>query len=60
MLVGPPDELLPGSRLTRGQRKTALSHHTDGLEAGQMFQRAKPKLAVFSRYNVEKAPHLLL
>jgi ribonuclease Z len=49
--VGPPDELLPDSRLTRGQTKTIAEHHTDGAEAGRVFQRVKPKLAVFSHYN---------
>jgi ribonuclease Z len=60
MLVGPPDELLPGSRQTRGQMKTILNHHTDGLEAGQVFQRVKPKLAVFSHYALESAATLAL
>ena len=60
MLVGPPDELLPGSRQTRGQRRTILNHHTDGLEAGPVFQRVKPKLAVFSHYGLESAAILAL
>ena len=47
-LVGPPDELLPGSRQTRRQAKTIAEHHTDGMGAGQVFRRVKPKLAVFS------------
>jgi ribonuclease Z len=60
MLVGPPDALLPGSRQTRGQRKTINSHHTDGLEVGQVFQRVKPKLAVFSHSPVMSAATLAL
>ena len=59
-LVGPPDELLPGTRLTRGQWKTIGEHHTDGTEAGRVFQRAKPKLAVFSHYNGPSAATLAL
>jgi len=50
-LVGPPDELLPNSRQTRGRAKTIAEHHTDGIEAGTVFQRVKPKLAVFSHFN---------
>jgi ribonuclease Z len=59
-LVGPPDELLPGTRLTRGQWKAIGEHHTDGTEAGRVFQRAKPKLAVFSHYNGPSAATLAL
>jgi ribonuclease Z len=47
-LIGPPDELLPNSRQTRGRAKTIADHHTDGTEAGTVFQRVKPRLAVFS------------
>ncbi len=50
-LIGAPDELLPNSRQTRGQAKTIAAHHTDGVEAGRVFQAAKPKLAVFSHFN---------
>jgi len=59
-LVGPADELLPGSRLTRGQAKIVADHHTDGAEAGRVFQRAKPKLAVFSHANPARAAILSL
>lgn len=59
-LVGPPDEVLPGSPLTRGQIKTIAEHHTDGLEAGRVFERIKPKLAVFSHYNAPPAAILSL
>ena len=59
-LAGPPDELLPGTRLTRGQWKTIAEYHTDGTEAGQVFQRTKPKLAVFSHYNGQSAATLAL
>jgi ribonuclease Z len=47
MLVGPPNERLPDGR-TRGQVRAAVFHHTDGVEAGQVFARVKPRLAVFS------------
>jgi ribonuclease Z len=60
LLVGPPDELLPGSRQTRGQLKTIADHHTDGLEAGRVFQRVQPKLAVFSHFNVMPSATLAL
>jgi ribonuclease Z len=53
LLVGPPDELLPNSRQTRGQVKTIAEHHTDGVEVGKVLARVKPKLAVFSHYNVD-------
>jgi ribonuclease Z len=59
-LVGPSDELMPGSRLTRGQVRTIAEHHTDGTEAGQVFQRVKPKLAVFSHFNAPPTPTLAL
>jgi ribonuclease Z len=59
-LAGPPDELMPGSLLTRGQAKAIAEHHTDGTEAGQVFQRVKPKLAVFSHFNVEPTSTLTL
>ena len=59
-LVGPPDEVLPGLPLTRGQIKTIAEHHTDGLEAGRVFERVKPKLAVFSHYNAPPAAILSL
>ena len=54
-LAGPPGELFPGSRATRGQILTIANHHTDGVEAGRIFERVKPKLAVFSHFNVEPA-----
>ena len=47
-LAGPLDELFPNSRQTRRQRKIIAEHHTDPTEAGQVLQRVKPKLAVFS------------
>jgi ribonuclease Z len=50
-LNGPPDELLPNTRLTRRRAKIIAEHHTDGVEAGIVFQRVKPKLAVFSHFN---------
>ena len=55
-LTGPPDELIPNSRLTRRQARTIADHHTDAPEAGQLFQRVQPKLAVFSHYpNIVRA-----
>jgi ribonuclease Z len=59
-LAGPPDELFPGSRATRGEILTIANHHTDGVEAGRIFERVKPKLAVFSHFNVEPAATLAL
>jgi len=50
-LIGPPNEVLPNSRQTRGQAKTIADHHTDGIEAGRVFERVKPRLAVFSHFN---------
>ena len=47
VLVGPPDEILP-SGATRQQLRIIADHHTDPVEAGQVFARVKPKLAVFS------------
>jgi len=60
LLDGPPDELLPGSRQTRGQAKTIADHHTDGVEAGRVLQRVQPKLAVFSHSPVTSAATLAL
>ena len=48
VLSGPLDETLPNSRQKRGQAKIIADHHTDGVEAGRIFDRVKPKLAVFS------------
>ena len=43
-----------------GQARNIANHHTDGTEAGRLFQRVKPKLAVFSHYNVIPVPTLAL
>lgn len=49
VLTGPPNEILGGANLmTREQRRIVAAHHTDGVEAGQVFARVKPRLAVFS------------
>lgn len=50
VLTGPPDELLPNSRLTRRQARVIAEHHTDAAEAGHVFERVRPKLAVFSHF----------
>src|SRR5262249_23129438 len=50
-LTGPPDELLPNSRQTRRQVARIAEHHTDGVELGQLLDRAKPKVAIVSHYN---------
>jgi ribonuclease BN (tRNA processing enzyme) len=42
--------LIPDSRLTRRQVRTIADHHTDAAEAGHVFQRVQPKLAVFSHH----------
>ena len=34
--------------LTRGQRWKTAHHHTDGIEAGEIVARVKPRLVVFS------------
>jgi ribonuclease Z len=60
VLQGPLTEILPGSLATRGTVKTIAAHHTDGVEAGRVFERVKPKLAVFSHYNVDAAATLKL
>jgi len=49
-LTGPPDELIPNLRLTRRQARTIVDHHTDAAEAGHVFERVRPKLAVFSHF----------
>jgi ribonuclease Z len=54
-LIGPPDELLPNTRQTRGRAKIIAEHHTDGIEAAAVLQRVKPKLAVFSHFNPNPA-----
>jgi len=59
-LTGPPDERFPGSTQTRRQVQTIRNHHTDGAEAGRIFDRVKPKLAVFSHYNVDPVATLRL
>jgi ribonuclease Z len=50
VLTGPPDELLPNSGQTRRQAIYIAEDHTDGAEAGKVFDRVKPKLAIFSHY----------
>jgi ribonuclease Z len=59
-LTGPPNELAQGSRVSRGQILNVANHHTDGAEAGRIFERVKPKLAMFSHYTVDPAATLLL
>lgn len=34
-----------------GQAKIVAAHHTDPLEAGRVFEKVGPKLAIFSHYN---------
>jgi ribonuclease Z len=50
---GPPDEIMPGGTNTRRQARVINAHHTDPIEAGQIFARVKPKLAVFSHGGTE-------
>jgi len=59
-LSGPGNERVPGGFATRQQARTIADHHTDGLEAGQVFQRVQPKLAVFSHANPARAVTLPL
>lgn len=49
-LAGPLDERLPNGRGTRRQLRSIVEHHTDPSEAGMIFEKVKPKLAVFSHY----------
>ena len=62
LLVGPPDEPYPdpGVRQTRREIIAINDHHTDGSEAGQVFQRVKPKLAVFSHATASAATRALV
>ena len=54
---GPPDEVV-GVGNTRQQLKVIANHHTDAVEAAGVFERVKPKLAVFSHANVSPAETL--
>lgn len=58
-LAGDPDERLPNS-LTRRQMRDIAAHHTDPVEAGEVFDQARPKLAVFSHYAMATADLLPL
>jgi ribonuclease Z len=58
-LDGPPNERIPGGFQTRQQARTIAEHHTDPVEAGQVFQKVTPKLAVFSHYSVSTTPAIL-
>ncbi len=49
-LAGPLDEPLPNGRGTRRQLRSIVEHHTGPSEAGIIFEKVKPKLAVFSHY----------
>jgi ribonuclease Z len=60
MLSGPADEVLPNSHLSRRQLTTIAAHHTDGVEVGEVLERIKPKLAVFSHYNADPQSTLSL
>ena len=60
VLAGPADDVVPGLGQTRRQLRTIAEHHTDGVEAGQVFARVQPKLAVFSHYNANPAATLPL
>ena len=48
-LAGDPDAPMSNA-LTRGQMRVIAAHHTDPVEAGRIFAKARPKLAVFSHY----------
>ena len=58
-LDGPPNERIPGAFQTRQQARTIADHHTDPTEAGQVLQKLKPKLAVFSHYSAATTPAIL-
>ena len=48
-LAGDPDAPTPNA-LTRRQMRVIAEHHTDPVEAGRIFAKTRPKLAVFSHY----------
>jgi ribonuclease Z len=50
LLNGPQDELIPGTNVTRRQRRTIAEHHTDAEQVGAVFEKVKPRLAVLSHY----------
>jgi ribonuclease Z len=56
-LDGPLDDEMPNGS-TRRQARIVADHHTDAKEAGLIFQRTKPKLAVFSHANPARAETL--
>jgi ribonuclease Z len=56
VLIGPPDELIPGLRVTRRQAGAITDHHTDAAEAGHVFERVQPKLAVFRIFRISFQP----
>jgi ribonuclease Z len=47
-------------QLTAPAARAIAAHHTDGVEAGTIFARVKPKLAVFSHYNADPTVTLAL
>ncbi len=51
VLVGPDDEWLADRSQTRYHARMVAAHHTDPVEAGNVLQAARPKLALFSHYN---------
>ena len=55
-----PTSASRGGFQTRQQARTVADYHTDPAEAGQVFQRVKPKLALFSHYNLAPAAVLPL
>lgn len=59
-LSGPPNERMPGGFNTRQQARAILDHHTDPAEAAQVLEKVKPKLALFSHFNVERDATLRL
>lgn len=59
VLAGDPDEPL-GNALTRRQLRVIAAHHTDPVEAGEVFDQARPRLAVFSHYAMATADTLAL
>lgn len=47
---GPADEIIPWMMLTHGQARAIAEHHTDATQAGEIFKKVRPRLAVFSHY----------
>lgn len=59
VLTGPLDEVLPNGR-TRRQQIAIVQLHTDGVEVGKVLNQVKPRLAVFSHYQLARKEEVSL